>query len=76
MAFSVSRFHSSLDTRPFLLEHFVRAEQHRLRNCHVNLLGRLEIDHKLELSRLFYWQIGSFRSLQNLTYTEARLKLS
>jgi hypothetical protein len=35
------------------LDHFIRARQHIRRNRHPDLLRCLEINHQLELSRLF-----------------------
>ena len=36
----------------------IRPRQHIRRNRQADLLGGLEIDHKLKLHRLFDWQIG------------------
>ena len=51
MSFWVSRStsHSTLDTRPFLLDHRVRPRQHVRRNRETNLLSGFEIDDELEL---------------------------
>src|SRR4029077_1298578 len=40
---------------PCLFDHLIRAEKHRLWNREADLFGCLEIDHKLEFCRLFYW---------------------
>ena len=37
-----------------LLDHPVRLVQHRLRNRETDLIGGLQVDHKLELRRLLY----------------------
>jgi hypothetical protein len=42
--------HAGLSRR--ILDHLIRSEQHRLRNCHADLLGRFQIEHQLKLSRL------------------------
>ena len=53
-AFSLPRStcHSTLDTRPFSLDHPIRPRQHLRRNRQADLLGCFEIDHQLELRRL------------------------
>src|SRR5262245_42323223 len=49
---------------PYALpDHLVRPIQQRLWNRHADLLRRLEIDHQLELRRLFHRQIRRFGSL-------------
>ena len=50
------------------LNPLIRSIQHRLRNCHADLLGHLEINHQLELSRLLHGQIGRLGSLQYLVH--------
>jgi hypothetical protein len=37
-----------------------RPGEHLRRNRHADLLCRLEIDHQLELRRLFHWYVGGF----------------
>ena len=46
--------HSTLDTRPFSLDQPTRPGEHLRRNRQADLLGRLEIDDKLELLRLLH----------------------
>ena len=48
-----------------LLDHLIRPEKHRLRDCDADLLGGLEIDYELKLHRLLHWQIGGLGSLRD-----------
>jgi hypothetical protein len=41
-----------------LLDHLIRAPQERRRDRQAERLGRLEVDHQLELRRLLDGQIG------------------
>src|SRR5262245_57599315 len=68
MCFSLSRStcHSTLDTRPFLLDHLIRSYQHIRRNRQADLLCRLEVDDELELRRLLHGQVGGLGAFQNL----------
>src|ERR1700757_778303 len=47
-------------------DHLIRAEKHRLWNRQADLFGCLEIDHKLEFCRLFYWQFTWLCAFENL----------
>ena len=49
-----------------LLDHPIRAEQHRLRNRYADLLGGFEIDHEIVLRWAFDWQIRGFGAFENL----------
>src|SRR5215467_2285944 len=63
---SPSTCHSTMDTRPFSLDHFIRSGEHLRWNRQANLLCRLQIDHKLELRWLLYRQLarlGAFKDL-------------
>ena len=44
--------HSTLDIRPFSLDHPIRPEQHRLRNRKIECFRGPQIDDELELRRL------------------------
>src|ERR1044071_7894703 len=44
------------------LDHSIRSRQHVWWNRKADLLGGFQIDHQLELSRLFHWQVGRFRA--------------
>ena len=75
MSFSLSRStrYSTLDTRPFSLDHFVRSHQHIRRNGQADLLGSLQIDDELKLRRLLDGKVGGFGTFQILsTYVAAR----
>jgi len=50
---------------------FIRPRQHVRRNRHADLLRGLKIDDQLELRWLLDWNVGRFRSLENLV-DEAR----
>src|SRR5438046_6414894 len=47
------------------LDHLVRAQEKRLRDCQVEPLGGLKIHDKLEFSRLFNRYVAGFRAAQN-----------
>jgi hypothetical protein len=47
------------------LDHLIRPEKNRLRNRDANLLGRFQINHQLELRRLFNREIGGLGALQD-----------
>src|SRR5207248_11004618 len=49
-----------------LLNHFVSAQQHGLRNREAERLGSLHVDDELELGRLFDRQIGRLRAFEDL----------
>src|SRR5215475_4514886 len=57
--------HSTLATPPFSLYHPVRPVQQRLRNRHADLFRRFEIDHQLELRRLFEGNVSRLGALEN-----------
>src|SRR5215831_5384261 len=61
---SLSPHASPRDSR--LSNHLIRPPQHGRRNCQANLLRRFQIDHKLELRRLFDRKIGRLGALENL----------
>src|SRR6266487_915600 len=48
------------------LNHLVRTQQQRLRDREAECLGGLEVDHELELGRLFDWQVTGFCALEDL----------
>src|SRR5216683_2130470 len=50
------------------LNHLIRPEQERRRDHQAEGLRGLEIDHQLELRRLFYRQIRWFPTSQDLVY--------
>ena len=50
-------------SRAYLFDHLVGASEQNRRHLQPYRLGRLQIDHKLELGRLLHWKIsgpGSF----------------
>jgi hypothetical protein len=47
----------------FSLNHFIGSIQHRLRNGQANLFRRLEINHQLDLHRLFGEEISGLGEL-------------
>ena len=55
----------------FSLDDLIRPVQNRLRNRQADLLGGLQIDHKLELRRLFHGKIGGLGAFQNLVHVTA-----
>src|SRR5215470_5216566 len=57
---------STLGTRPFLLDHLVRAHHHVRRNRQANLLGGFQINDELELLRQLNWNVGRFGAFENL----------
>src|SRR5437870_7444047 len=46
--------------------HLVRAQQYRLRDRNAERLGGLEVDHELELGRLFHRKLAGLRALEDL----------
>src|SRR4029450_5270885 len=72
MSFSLSRSpcHSTLDSRPFSLEHFIRPVQHRLRDRQAYLLGSFQIDQQLKLRRLLDRQIDRLGALENFVHVD------
>src|SRR5215831_16215332 len=66
--FVSSPIHSSLDTRPFSLDHLIRSRQHVRRNRKADLLGGLQIDDELELRRLLHREISRLGAFQNLVH--------
>jgi hypothetical protein len=62
-------FHGARQKRSFanlLLDHLVDARKKVTRDGEPDLLGRLQIEHQLELRRLFHWKIAGFRALTDL----------
>src|SRR3981081_4267341 len=55
-----------------LLDHLIRSSQHRRRDRHTKGLGRLEIDHELELRRLLDGQVGGLGALEDLVHVRGR----
>ena len=62
---ALSTRHSTLDTRPFSLDHLVRPIQQRLRDRQADLLCRLEIDDELKLRRLLDGQVSGLGAFEN-----------
>src|SRR5262249_27891412 len=52
--------------RSNLLDYLIRSQQQRWRDGEAERLGRLEVDHELELRGLLDGQIGRLRALENL----------
>src|SRR6266568_2082375 len=48
------------------LDHLVRAQQQRLRDREPKRLGGLEVDHELELGRLFHGKLAGLRAFEDL----------
>jgi hypothetical protein len=46
----------------------IRLRQQRWRNCDAEGLGGLEVDHQLELGRLFDGEVGRLGALEDLVY--------
>src|SRR5215813_7857722 len=61
---------SPLDFLSF--DHFVCSCQDVRQDRQADLLGRFEIDNKLELLRLLHRQIGGLRPLENLVHVDCR----
>src|SRR2546426_1771626 len=49
-----------------LLDHLVRPSQHRRRDRQAERLGRLEVNHQLELRRLLHGEVSRFSTFQDL----------
>src|SRR5215813_12864151 len=58
--------------RLWLPNYLVRTLQHRLRDRDPERFGGLEVDHELELSRLFDGQIGRLGALEDLVHESGR----
>ena len=60
---------STLDrlTAYLSLDHLVRPRQHVRRNRQADLLGGFQIDHELELRRLFHWESAGLAPLRILS---------
>ena len=70
MSFSLP-FHSTLLTRPSLLfDHFIRSHQHIGRNRQADLLGRIEVDHQLELCWLLDGYVSRLSPFENLVHLD------
>jgi hypothetical protein len=48
----LSTRHSTLDTPPSSLDHFIRPRQHVARNRHAHLFGRFQVGQQLKLRPL------------------------
>ena len=53
---------------PLLFDHLVGAAEQRHRKGETQRLGGLQVDHQLELCRLFDRQIGRLGAFQDLIY--------
>src|SRR4029450_8686926 len=51
-----------------LLDHLIRAQQHRLRDREPERLRRLQVDHQLELRGLLDGKIGGLDALKDLIH--------
>src|SRR5262249_9391235 len=49
-----------------LFDHLIRPQQQRLRDRQAKRLGRLQINHQLELGRLLDGQVGGLGALEDL----------
>src|SRR5512147_1016671 len=49
-------------------DHLVRSEQDGLRDLQSKSVGGLEVDHQLELRRLFHWEVGGFSTLEDFVH--------
>src|SRR5262245_2648306 len=56
----------------FLLDYPIRARQHVWWNRQPDLLGRLKIDHQLELCRLLHRKIGWLSTLKDFVHVDRR----
>ena len=70
MSLSLSRStrYSTLDTRPFSLDHLIRPREHFRRNGQADLLRCFQVDHKLKLRCLLHRQISRFGTFQDLVH--------
>jgi hypothetical protein len=48
------------------LQHFIRGDKEILGNGHIDLLGRLQVDNKLELGRLLHRKVTGICATQDL----------
>src|SRR4030095_2015039 len=58
------------------LDHFIRAEQHRRRDCHTERPRGLEIDDNLALRRLFDGQVSRPRAFEDPVHRSRRVGTS
>ena len=58
-----------------LTNHLVRQDEERRRESDPERLGGLEIDHQLELGRLYHWQVGGFGTLENFADVDSGLAI-
>src|SRR3954465_15318721 len=61
-----AHFRSTANTLAASFDHLVGAEKYRGRHSNAEQLRGLQIDHKLELGRLFDRQVRRLRTLENL----------
>jgi hypothetical protein len=66
--FSLCLHRSTPDTRPFLLDDFVRSSQNIRRNCQADLLGSFQINNELKFLRLLHGEIGGLGAFEDLVY--------
>src|SRR5947208_1978904 len=73
MWFSLSRStcHSTLDTRPFSLDHLIRPHQYIGRNGQADLFGSFQVDDELKLRRLLHWEISWLCPFQDLIHVSS-----
>jgi hypothetical protein len=58
--------HAGLSRR--IVDHLICPKQHRLRDCHSDLLRCFKIDDQLEFDRPLHWQFSGLGAFQNLVY--------
>src|SRR5262249_61741459 len=61
-----SRHRGMLDVS--FLDHLIGPPKERRRDCKAERLGRLEVDHELELCWLLDWKFAGFGAPENLVY--------
>src|SRR5215475_11406270 len=55
-----------------LLNHLIRSRQHIRRNRQADLLGGFQVDHQLELHRLFHGEFGGLGAIEDLIHVGGR----
>ena len=54
------------------LDQFIRPFEHAVRNCQINLFGRLKVNDEFKLRRLLHRQVSRFGAFQDLVHVNSR----